>query len=487
MTHLMIVGRMPRAVVSQGAVMSQLQKLLDSGFALEVVTDNFPLDPQSEISTRLQAQIHLVEPCAYGGRWARLAWWFKVTAYTARRSLGRGAVLVVSMGEAPLAVRYTLEALGLGKIRTYAAGVVDDAAENGLRVELIEQQCAVESLPTMKWKARRRAPQSVGAPQSIARKIRGIVTPIAKSTFVRETILVHDRISTRLWPSQTLSGKIRHKMLMDNRLFIKDTTDKVLVRRYVQHVAGVEYLTPLLAHFEDLKEFNPDCYGPAFVIKPTHGSGAAIIVNPSSEPSPLSFPVSMNRWQTGIVSCNHDQLRSPEISALISNWINNDYWRSRARYDPSYRGLKRAVMVEPLLEDLNGDLPIDYKFFVMHGKVVWLQVHANRLHGRTVTFHWPSWERIPVHHGVAQPLRAIEKPARLSEMIALAEKLGSHTDMVRIDLYDTTDGVRFGEMTHFPNAGKFRLYPRDYGRLLAQDWSLPKEYVDPDYGAEKAE
>ena len=56
-------------------------------------------------------------------------------------------------------------------------------------------------------------------------------------------------------------------------------------------------------------------------------------------------------------------------------------------------------------------------------------------------------------------------------MIRLAERIGTETgDYVRVDLYDTENGIMLGEVTTFSNAG---LGYTDYGdRILSQAWCV---------------
>ena len=62
-----------------------------------------------------------------------------------------------------------------------------------------------------------------------------------------------------------------------------------------------------------------------------------------------------------------------------------------------------------------------------------------------------------------------EKPARLQEMIALAEKLAAGFPQVRVDFYLLNDGsIKFGEMTFTSGTGMDRFIPQFYDRQLGE-------------------
>lgn len=478
MTHLMIIGHWPATPETDALLRSEVSGLISDGYAIDVVTDCIPQTAQENFPPEFSPQLHTIPRGSGNPSWHRVLWWVRVTAAVARRSRNRGSVWGIALSDIPPPTRRALTTLG---IKFFEAAFEEvSSGEQGLsrNVSLIEQQIRDDENTATRSNQLQEVPPPNPYFCAVNRVYRQGAVTVLTSSLTRTVVRLWDQVRSGLIEATTLSAKIRKKMLIDDRAYVRSTTDKILVRDYVKEVAGEQYLTPLIAHFSRIDDYTPHSYGTKFVMKPTHGSGVTIIVDSTASASLLTFPLSTKRWQTGILSCAPNQLSSPEIRALLMNWLTNDYGQSRWRHDPSYRRLQRAIIVEPLLNDSTGDLPVDYKFFVMNGRVAWLQVHANRLRGRTVTFHWPTWDRIPVHHGVTQPLRAMDKPKRFPEMIALAEKLGADTDMVRVDLYHTDEGVRFGEMTHFPNAGKFRLYPREYKKVLAARWTLPRQYID---------
>ncbi len=67
-------------------------------------------------------------------------------------------------------------------------------------------------------------------------------------------------------------------------------------------------------------------------------------------------------------------------------------------------------------------------------------------------------------------------PARLREMIAVAESLGDGTDFVRVDLYLLPDRIVFGELTSYPAGGDSPFEPPSFDVEFGRHWTVPRRY-----------
>ena len=61
-------------------------------------------------------------------------------------------------------------------------------------------------------------------------------------------------------------------------------------------------------------------------------------------------------------------------------------------------------------------------------------------------FYDLSWNKLPVT-ARGYESRDVPRPEHLEEMIRVAEKLSQGFPHIRVDFYDTTDGLCIGEMT----------------------------------------
>lgn len=259
-------------------------------------------------------------------------------------------------------------------------------------------------------------------------------------------------------------------MLRDHRALVVTFADKAGVRDYVARRVGQGYLPHAHAIVDDpaaLPEL-PE----SFVIKPTHGSGAAIIVAPTAPADARLPPVSRGWAYAHIRPAVADRA---QIVAIAANWLTRLYGQG-PNAEWVYGQVPRRILVEELLTRADGCIPEDYKFFVFHGRCAYIEVDAGRFGSRTQDFFTADWQHLPLSGGLpwAQPEPA--RPRTLDEMIEVAEKLGTETDFVRVDLYEVEGRVVFGELTNFPAGGNSPFEPESFNAEFGRRWTVPRRY-----------
>lgn len=137
-----------------------------------------------------------------------------------------------------------------------------------------------------------------------------------------------------------------------------------------------------------------------------------------------------------------------------------------------FRDIERGLLVEPFVGD-GESLPVDYKFYVFHGRVEAVQVHLDREHDHRWLLFDRDWHRLSSATRDPDPA----PPATLSRMIAGAETLARGFDFVRVDFYDTGPVPRFGEMTFYPGSGLDPFDPPSLDLELGRLW-LARQAVD---------
>jgi len=136
----------------------------------------------------------------------------------------------------------------------------------------------------------------------------------------------------------------------------------------------------------------------------------------------------------------------------------------------------RRVIVEELLASPDGGVPDDYKFFVFHGECGFVQVDAGRFGHRTQDFFDPRWNHLDLSGGPPWADPQPRPPARLAEMIDVAQRLGAGTDFVRVDLYNVGGRIVFGELTSYPAGGDSPFYPERFNEEFGRPWTVPRRY-----------
>lgn len=279
----------------------------------------------------------------------------------------------------------------------------------------------------------------------------------------------------RLWRTRnprTFRDKVRYKMLRDHRPLVVTFADKAAVRGYVADVVGDRYLPRVYAILDDPAGLCDVDLPAAYVVKPTHGSGAAIVVSDGASPA-AQLPTEPGNWSYSHVRSS--AAHRAEVVRLAEGWMAQLYGQGPNR-EWVYGQIPRRVIIEELLTDTEGEIPDDHKLFVFHGVCRFVQVDRGRFGSRTQDFFTAQWKHLGLRGSA--PCADVE-PSRaglLAEMICVAEKLGEETDFVRIDLYDTGERIVVGELTSFPAGGDSPFDPESFDVEFGRPWTVPRRY-----------
>ena len=212
--------------------------------------------------------------------------------------------------------------------------------------------------------------------------------------------------------------------------------DKVRVKEFVEKRIGPEWLIPTLWH-GDVLPLQPSWPAP-FVVKSRHGCNQVAFVRTGRED-----------W--------------PEIRRRAARWMTKDYggWLDEWLYSDITRG----IMIEPFIGS-EGELPVDWKFYVFGGRACFIQVHLGREDDHRWIVMDRDWQRVSASSEDADPAR----PLNFETMIMAAEKLGRDFDFVRVDLYEVAGQPLFGEMTFYPGSGLDRFDPVSLDATMGHEW-----------------
>jgi hypothetical protein len=248
----------------------------------------------------------------------------------------------------------------------------------------------------------------------------------------------------------TFSDKVRHKLINDRRPIIKIYADKLAARDYVRATCPTVRLPKLLGAFSSVESAVAGTPAGPWVMKASHGSSMVLICEQST-------PATIR-----------------DVRRRANEWLNTDY--GLRYWEWQYFELPKRVMFEEYLGDHAG-VPPDYKFYVMHQRVRFIEVDQGRFTRHTRDLFYPDWTPLPSRVGTAPAADVLPvRPTKLDTMIEIAETLACDSDFLRVDLYAVRGAVYFGELTHSPAAGNFGFADRNLDQELGADWKLPKRY-----------
>ena len=256
------------------------------------------------------------------------------------------------------------------------------------------------------------------------------------------------------WPNllrpRSLNEKVLYRILFDRRAHLPMLSGKLESRAFIERRTGsTDFLVPLVGVIRQPEEIRSMALPKQFVMKPNRGSQTLY-------------------FHRGETAPDLDHLQE-----LCRDWLGTHFAKSSREW--VYNGVESAVVIEALLADELGRIPIDYKFFCFDGEPRWLRVCQDR-HGPTATYtmlrtDWTVIEEDQPCEGTGL-LPPPPRPPHFEQMLELARVLSRGTDMLRVDLYDTGGKVYCGELTNTPDAGRLRYFPAALDVELGEFWKL---------------
>lgn len=229
----------------------------------------------------------------------------------------------------------------------------------------------------------------------------------------------------------TLNEKLLKLKLEDfgkNEL-VRQCADKYRVRAYVEGCGLGNCLNDLLAVYDSAAEIDWESLPESFAMKWNFGCGYNLICGSKAE------------------------LDRAAAEKKLRKWGREPFWAYFSELQ--YRGVDKKIIVEEYIGNGEGVPPEDYKFYCFHGRAYCVMVCVGREEG------WPRFYffdrdfrllRINRDSAEAPEDFTLPKPEGIGEAFGIADRLSRGFPFVRVDLYLTERGVRFGEMTFTPAA-----------------------------------
>ena len=263
--------------------------------------------------------------------------------------------------------------------------------------------------------------------------------------------------------------KIQYKMAHDRNPMLSLYADKSKVREFVTERIGEKYLSKIYFDTQEPEEIDFSTLPLEFVIKANHGSGAIIIV---WDGAAIEHTLNVNSGKWDVFSINPRSFESEKARQIIKKWLSqNYYWVPGQKPEWAYKNIEPRVIIEELFTDQQGRLPVDFKFSMIDGKCEFIHVRSKENGLQTRDLFDSSWNRLPIKWYYPNSKREIVKPNHLEEMLLIAKELSKGIDFIRVDLYETKGGVKFGELTNYPNGGYRKFEPEIYNTLIGASWN----------------
>jgi len=236
--------------------------------------------------------------------------------------------------------------------------------------------------------------------------------------------------------AKTFNEKLQWLKVYDRNPLYTKLADKYEVRKYIAEKIGNDYLVPLLGMWEKVDDIDLEKLPKQFVLKCTHDSGSIIICEDKA-----SFDIASAKKK------------------LNKHLSINYYYPSR---EWPYKSIKPRIIAEQYIEENNKELN-DYKFFCFNGNVKFIQVDYDRFTEHHRNIYDMNWKQQPfsIMYSSKQG-RKIDTPQNFDQMINVARTLSHGIPHVRVDLYNVSGKIYFGELTFFHGAGFEKFDPPEW-------------------------
>lgn len=236
--------------------------------------------------------------------------------------------------------------------------------------------------------------------------------------------------------------KIQWLKLHDRKPEYTRLVDKYAVKDYVANMIGNKYIIPTLGVWDRPEDIDFDALPDKFVLKTTHGGGGG-----------------------GVAIChNKSHFDKEGAKRHLAKSLKADIYRSLREWP--YKNVPRRIIAEELLETSGNTDLYDYKFFCFNGKVEYFKIDFGRFKEHHANYYDCNGNLMPFGEADLPPIpeHQLEIPHNLADMITIAETLSKGFKFIRIDLYNLSGRIYFGEMTFYPASG--------LGPFTSPEWNL---------------
>ena len=292
--------------------------------------------------------------------------------------------------------------------------------------------------------------------RTIRMKILHLLDFIPDSLMLKFQYFIQTGNKLNLKNPQRYTEKIQWYKLYYRNPLMKQCVDKYDVRQYVEQCGLKEILNECYGVFDNAEDVDFNKLPNSFVLKDTLGGGGNDI----------------------IIVKNKNKLNINETIERMKEWTNYPYKGKHPGREWAYEGKKHRIIVEKYLTDLNQPNGImDYKFFCFNGKIFcsYLLKNTESHDMSQLAFFDKDFNALNVYRpSYAKPLISIqEKPLHYDKMLIYAEKLSSKFPAARIDFYNLSGRIIFGEITFFTASGYISFVPDKFDFILGKEFVLP--------------
>lgn len=237
--------------------------------------------------------------------------------------------------------------------------------------------------------------------------------------------------------------------------------DKYRVREYIKEKIGEEYLVPLLGVYDKVEDIDFDSLPNQFVLKCNHDSEVVICRDKEN-----------NDFQ-----CKKGKINSiDEVKVYLNKRLGINFYKASREWP--YKNIERKIICEEYLSDKDSKTLTDYKFHCFNGEPKYVYVLTEVKDQKYLDFFDMNYKRVPIEHSALpnSPENTVFPiPDGFEKMEKTAAKLSHNLPYCRVDLYNISGKIYFGEITFFPTGAFANFKPEKWNKIFGDYIELPKK------------
>lgn len=223
-------------------------------------------------------------------------------------------------------------------------------------------------------------------------------------------------------------------------------SDKYLVREYVKQNGYEDILIPQYEVLDSVDGLDLTKYSEEVVAKCNHNSGGHVFYDPKNPPDEKELKKKYKKLKF---------ILKQDASVLSREW--------------NYKNIPHKVIVEKVIRDKEGNLPLDYKFMCFDGepKLLFLDLGVinkdkSYNHDYPRNIYDMEFKLLPFHETRPNADYEVPKPENFERMVEIARKLSQPFAHCRVDLYNVDGKIYFGEVTFYHGGGCNDIQPEEW-------------------------
>lgn len=253
---------------------------------------------------------------------------------------------------------------------------------------------------------------------------------------------------------KTFAEKLIYLKMHYNNLLQNVCADKFTVSEYVRQCGYPDILKEIYCVCEDPDDIDFDSLPEKFFMQCSHTQGYNYVVEKKDTES-LNRIIKLYKWL----------LKRKHYKVLREN---------------CYKGITPRVICSEYLEEPGRDSLTDYKFYCFGGEAKYFMVsygeYSHEVRNHKFDMEWNSIDK-QFKKVEAVSADEIPHPQNFDRMVEIVEKLAAPFPHVRVDLYNISGRIVFGEMTFYSAGGFVKVHSQEMDETIGS-WINLDDYRD---------